>query len=201
VVGAPATGQAPAPGSKTASGERVIPDRKFDLPSLRAMDANVLFDIAMFDPGTTIIEPLRPVRAHLLLADGVLTIADFDGRTAQGRLAGFLQLDGRGSKALWTADMRALDVDLARWLRVPRSAADAPPYVSGKLDALGKGKGAGLSTVETPASLNGDIRMHVRDGTVSHLVVEVLGLDVAQALGLKLTADKSLPILCNVVDL
>ena len=31
-----------------------------------------------------IIEPLRPVRAHILLADGVLTIADFDGVTAAG---------------------------------------------------------------------------------------------------------------------
>ena len=72
--------------AKTAADERVIPDREFDLPSLRAMDANVLIDIAMFDPGTTLIEPLRPVRAHLLLANGVLTLADFDGRTAQGRL-------------------------------------------------------------------------------------------------------------------
>ena len=87
------------------------------------------------------IEPLRPVRAHLLLADGVLTIADFEGRTAQGRLVGFLQLDGRNDRALWTADMRALGIDLAHWLRLKRKAADAPPYISGKLDAMVKVKG------------------------------------------------------------
>ncbi len=47
----PAVG-APAPGSGDAAKEapprraaRVIPDKKFDLPSLRAMDANVLIDI------------------------------------------------------------------------------------------------------------------------------------------------------------
>ena len=102
---------------------RVIPDRVFDLPSLRAMDANVLIDIAMFDPGTTLIEPLRPVRAHLLLADGVLTLADFDGRTAQGRLVGYLQLDGRGKEAVWTADLRALGVELSHWLHLKRSNA------------------------------------------------------------------------------
>ena len=74
-VGTSGEGDPPAAAAgKTASSERVIPDRKFDLPSLRAMDANVLFDIAMFDPGTTLIEPLRPVRAHLMLADGVLTL-------------------------------------------------------------------------------------------------------------------------------
>lgn len=197
-VGAPARGEAPS--AAAASGERVIPDREFDLPSLRAMDANVLIDIAMFDPGTTIIEPLRPVRGHLLLADGVLTIADFEGNTAQGRLAGFLQLDGRGAQALWTADLRALGVDLARWLRLKRDAA-APPYVSGKLDALVKVKGAGRSTAEILGSLAGDIRIHLRDAKVSHLVIEAGGLDIAEALGVFLKGDDALPILCNVVDL
>ena len=199
-VGAPAAGEAPPPSSRTAGGERVIPDKKFDLPSLRAMNANVLIDIGMFDPGTTLIEPLRPVRGHLLLADGVLTIADFEGNTADGRLAGFLQLDGRGAQALWTADLRALGINLARWLRLKRDAA-APPYVSGKLDALVKVKGAGRSTAEILGSLAGDIRIHLRDATISHLIVEAGGLDIAQALGVFIKGDDALPILCNVVDL
>jgi len=199
-VGTPAQGEAPQAGSRTASGERVIPDKKFDLPALRAMDANVLIDIGMFDPGTTLIEPLRPVRGHLLLADGVLTIADFEGNTAQGRLVGFLQLDGRGSQALWTADMRALGVDLTRWLRLKRDAA-SPPYVSGKLDALVKVKGAGRSTAEILGSLAGDIRIHLREASISHLIVEASGLDIAQALGVFIKGDDALPILCNVVDL
>ena len=199
-VGTPAPGEAPAPGSRTAIGDRVIPDKKFDLPSLRAMDANVMIDIGMFDPGTTFIEPLRPVRGHLLLADGVLTIADFEGNTADGRLAGFLQLDGRGTQALWTADLRALGIDLTRWLHLKRNAS-SPPYVSGKLDALVKVKGAGRSTAEILGSLGGDIRMHLREGSISHLVVEVAGLDLAEALGVFIKGDDALPILCNVVDL
>ena len=199
-VGAPVQGEAPQSGSRTATGGRVIPDKKFDLPSLRAMDANVLIDIGMFDSGTTLIEPLRPVRGHLLLADGVLTITDFEGNTAQGRLLGFLQLDGRGSQALWTADLRALGIDLTRWLRFKRDDA-APPYISGKLDALVKVKGAGRSTAEILGSLAGDIRIHLRDASVSHLIVEFAGIDVAQALGVFLKGDDALPILCNVVDL
>ncbi|MEO8525896.1 MAG: AsmA family protein [Caldimonas sp.] len=199
-VGTPVQGEAPPAGSRTSRGERVFPDKKFDLPSLRAMDANVVIEIGMFDPGTTLIEPLRPVRGHLLLADGVLTIADFEGNTAQGRLVGFFQLDGRGPQALWTADLRALGVDLTRWLRLKRDAA-APPYVSGKLDALVKVKGAGRSTAEILGSLAGDIRIHLRDASMSHLIVEASGLDLAQALGVFVKGDDSLPILCNVVDL
>ena len=188
-----------APAGSTPPG-RVIPDKKFDLPSLRAMDANVLFDIAMFDPGTDIIEPLRPARAHLLLADGVLTIADIEGATAQGKLLGYLQLDGRGEQALWTADMRFVGVNLARWLKLKRSG-DAPPYLSGKLDALVKVKGSGRSSAEILASLDGDIRMHMRDAAISHLAVEAVGIDIAQALGMLIKGDDALPILCNVADL
>jgi len=199
-IGTPVPSGSEPAASKVAASGRVIPDKKFDLPSLRAMDANVLIDIAMFDPGTDLIEPLRPGRAHLLLADGVLTIADFEGVTAQGKLAGHLQLDGRGERALWTADLRMVGLNLAQWLRLKRKN-DAPPYVSGKLDALVKVKGSGRSAAEILSTLDGDIRMHVRDGAISHVAVEVGGLDVAQALGMVVKGDEALPILCNVADL
>ena len=201
----PAVGT-PPPGSgagKSAAAHegRVFPDKRFDLPSLHAMNANVVVDIGTFDTGTEIIEPLHPARAHLLLADGVLTIADFVGVTAQGRMEGYVQLDARRDHtALWTADLRLLGVDLAQWLRLKRSG-NAPPYLSGKLDALVKVKGTGRSTAEILGSLAGDLRMHLRDAAVSHVAVEAGGIDVAQALGVMVKGDDALPILCNVADL
>ncbi|HEY2186949.1 MAG TPA: AsmA family protein, partial [Caldimonas sp.] len=196
----PAVG-APAPGTgATPSSGRVIPDKHFDLPSLRAMDANVAIDIGTFDPGTDVIEPLHPARAHLLLADGVLTIADFEGVTAQGKLSGYVQLDGRKDSALWTTDLRLLGVDLEHWLHLKRSG-NAPPYLSGKLDALVKVKGSGRSAAEILGSLNGDIRMHMRGAAISHLAVEAAGVDIAQALGVMVKGDDALPIECNVADL
>ncbi len=58
----PAVGTPNDGAGSSARPGRVIPDKHFDLPSLRAMDANVLVDIAMFDVGTTLIEPLRPAQ-------------------------------------------------------------------------------------------------------------------------------------------
>jgi hypothetical protein len=165
------------------SAERVIPDRKFDLPSLRAMDANVLIDIAMFDPGTTIIEPLRPVHAHLLLADGVLTIADFDGRTAQGRLAGFLQLDGRGKQALWTATcaprrrrrtVAAHQAQRPGLAHVPSRASSTRSSRSRAPAARAPRSSAASTATSAPTCARARSRI---------LVIEALGLDVAQALG------------------
>ena len=62
-------------------------------------------------------------------------------------------------------------------------------------------KGAGRSAAEILASLDGDLRMHMRDAAVSHLVVEAAGIDVAQALGMLVKGDDALPIQCNVADL
>jgi hypothetical protein len=125
-------------------------------------------------PAPSILEPLRNTRAHLLLADGVLTIADFEGTTAQGKLV-------RLPAARRPRQAGALDRRHAPARRRPRAVAApqaqgrfaAVPH--GKLDALVKVKGAGRSAAEILASLDGDLRMHMRERKVSHLVVEAAG--------------------------
>ena len=184
----------------TAKAGRVLPDRRFDLPSLRAMDANVLVDIAYLDLGTALLEPLKPLRTHLTLQGGVLALRDIDARTAEGRLSGEIQLDGRAPKALWNADLRLLGVRLEHWLHQSRSNG-GPPYISGQIDGQVKVAGAGRSTAEILGSLGGAMRFHLRNATVSHLAVELAGIDVAQGLGMLLKGDDALPILCNVIDL
>ena len=200
-VGAPAgpTGAAALPVSATATA-RVLPNRDFDLPSLRAMDANVLIDIDNLDLGTQLLEPLKPLRTHLVLADGVLTLRELDARTGQGRLAGMLQLDGRNRLALWTADLRWSGVRLERWIHEARGAG-APPYATGNLAGRVRVAGQGKSTAAILGSLSGEIRMQLTDATLSHLAIEAAGLDVAQALGELVKGDDSLPVQCAVGDL
>jgi uncharacterized protein involved in outer membrane biogenesis len=191
----PATASVPAP-----KGDRVIPSKAFDLPSLRAMDANVVFDVAYLDLGTPVLQPFRPIRTHLVLTDGVLTLGDIDAATAQGRMRGYLQLDGRQDAALWTADLRLLDVRLEQFLNLERGNGK-PAYVAGRMDAQVKVKGRGKSTADILGSLDGDMRLRLRQATLSHLIAEAGGLDIAQALGLIVTRDNPLPIRCNVADL
>ena len=179
---------------------KVLPDRPFDLAALRAMDANVLIDIRDVDLNTSLLEPLRPLHAHLQLTGGVLTITDLDARTADGRLMGDLRLDGRTATALWNADLRWDGVRLERWLKLAR-ADGAPPYVSGRLNGRATLRGQGRSTAEILASLKGNVRTQLRDGTVSHLVIEAAGIDLAQGLGVLFKGDDSLKVECAVADL
>ena len=198
----PAVGTPPADGGKTKTKGRgkVIPDKRFDLPSLRAMDADVKVDIAEFDTGTDVLASLKPMRAHILLADSVLTIADINANASKGQLVGSLQLDARGQQAKWDANLGLRGVDLADWVRIDRKG-DAPPYIAGKLDAKVDVKGSGRSTAEILGSLDGQVRAHMRSASISHLALEASGLDIAQALGVLIKGDESLKIQCNIIDL
>jgi uncharacterized protein involved in outer membrane biogenesis len=196
-MGAPA---APAPKPGSANPERLLPDREFDLPSLRAMNANVLIDIDRVDLGSRLLEPLTPFRTHVMLADGVLVLRDLDARTGQGHLVGTMQLDGRATTALWTADLRWDGVRLERWIHQAR-AGDAPPYATGALNGRARVAGQGKSTAAILGSLRGEVRMNLVNGTVSHLAVEAAGLDIAQGLGMLVKGDDALPIHCAVADM
>jgi uncharacterized protein involved in outer membrane biogenesis len=186
--------------AKTAARGKLLPDRPFDLPALRAMNADVQIDIAEVDLNTSWLQPLRPLRARLQLDGGVLTIDALDARTAEGRLGGELQLDGRGAVALWSTQLRWSGVRLERWLRQPREG-EAPPYVTGQLGGRADLKGRGRSTADILGSLQGSLRTELRDGTVSHQLVEAAGLDLAESLGLMIKGDDALPIACAVADL
>ena len=206
----PAERGKPAPGlaSKPAPSEavttkapgRVLPDRPFDLPSLRAMDANILVDINSLDLGTKLLEPLNPIRTHLVVKDGVLALNNLDARTGQGNLTGRVQLDGRNALALWTADLRWNGIRLERWIQQTRSG-NAPPYLSGGLNGRARVEGQGKSTAAILGSLRGNVRMNLVNGSVSHLAIEAAGLDIAQALGVMIKGDDALPVLCTVADL
>ena len=179
---------------------KVLPDRPFDLPAMRAMDANVLIDIGEVDLNTKLLQPLKPLSLHLQLVGGVLTLRDLVARTAQGQLRGDLTLDGRAATALWNADLRWDGVRLEQWLQQTR-AKGLPPYVAGKLQGRAVLTGQGRSTAEILASLKGQFRTELRDGAVSHLGVELAGIDLAESLGMLIKGDDALPVQCAVADL
>jgi uncharacterized protein involved in outer membrane biogenesis len=192
-----AVGAAPA-GSATLA--KVLPSRPFNLATLRAMDADVHIAIAEVDTNTSRLEPLRPFAAHLLLHAGVLTLTDMDAGIAQGHLGGTLSLDGQQEQAHWVAVLHWDGVQLQRWIHQPR-ATGLPPYVSGQLQGHATLQGSGRSTAEILANLQGDMGATVAHGTLSHLLVELGGLDLAESLGVYVKGDNALVLNCALADL
>jgi uncharacterized protein involved in outer membrane biogenesis len=194
---------APAVGATTGASApqaKVLPTRPFDLAALRAMDADVHIAIDQVDANTSLLEPLRPLAAHLQLTSGLLTLTDIEARTAQGHLGGTLALDGQQDRAHWVAALNWDGVQLQRWIHQQR-AAPQPPYVTGQMQGHATLQGSGRSTAEILATLQGDISATVEHGTLSHLLVEMGGLDLAQSLGVLVKGDNPLVLDCALADL
>jgi uncharacterized protein involved in outer membrane biogenesis len=160
----------------------------------------VQIDIDRLDANTPLLESVRPLRAHLQLTRGLLTLTDIDARTAQGHLGGTVALDGQRNIANWVAALNWDGVQLQSWIRQQRTKG-LPPYVSGRLHGAAVLLGQGRSTAEILATLNGDIGTSVEQGSVSHLVVEAGGLDVAEVLGVYFKGDNALALNCAVADI
>src|SRR6185295_4969589 len=93
VGAAPAPAVAPEQKPPRKPGDRVLPNRAFDLPSLSAMDANIVLAFDRAELGRIFALPLQPLKAHLTLAEGKLALRDLEARTADGNLLGAVSLD------------------------------------------------------------------------------------------------------------
>ncbi len=227
-AGPPAAANKPAASTSTATANgRVLPDKRFDLPSLKAMDADVQVAIDQVDFGTTAVAPLQKLKVHVLLDAGVLHLDDLETTVAGGQFKGMTQLDANMQPAKWLARLDITGVDIAGWLRglktddaTPTAKATAPnalkkereqaskggdqavqSYVTGVLSGKLNVRGEGNSTAQILSSLDGPIDISLRDGTISHLVTEAMGLDLAQALGVYIKGDNPLPLRCARFDL
>lgn len=202
---------------KTPPG-RVLPRREFDIPSLRRMDADVMLQLDRLDLGTPRLESMAPLQGRVRLQGGVLGVQDLLARTSNGSVRGGITVDARSQASpLWRADLRWDGIDLERFVKVrnPRAAsapapsgeapaaatARAPGYISGQLAGAAKVTGHGRSIAAVFATLDGSAGLWVRDGRVSHLLVELAGIDLAESLGLLVTGDRSLPLRCAVTQL
>ncbi|HZX30529.1 MAG TPA: AsmA-like C-terminal region-containing protein [Rhodocyclaceae bacterium] len=203
----------PAFGTRSEEGTPVrrrpghlIPDRPLDLPSLKNLQAHVTVNLDEVDLGKAFREPIRPFKATLTLEESRLGLAKVDARTAKGHLSGDISVDARQKNPQWHADLAWDGIRLEDWIRGAKARPAAaeggrPPYFTGTLLGRAKLAGEGKSTAEVLASLDGEITLSVRNGSLSHLIIEVLGLDLAQGLGVALRGDEDLPMQCAVMDL
>lgn len=115
----------------------------------------------------------------------------------------------KGPPTAWLIDLKWKDIDLEQWLQVSedrkREAKEAgeeipPAYLTGTLNGRTRLKGSGDSTHALLSSIDGDISMYIHGGTISHLLIELMGIDLAQAVGLWFGKDQSLAMQCAVMD-
>lgn len=200
-VGAP---QSTKEGETTAASQRaeaekkkarptVLPDEPFKLEKLRSMDADVKLTAHEINAPKL---PLEKMRTHLLLEDGVLELKPLDFGTAGGKIAARITLDARQPSIATTfvADIRGLELPkLFPTVEITKKAA-------GKLSGVAALTAQGNSIAYMLGSANGDIGVIMGQGSISNLLVELAGLDIAESLKYLLDKDREIPLRCAYGD-
>ncbi len=207
---------APAFGARTPEGKllkppagRIMPNRILNLPALKKMDAQLDINLDYVDLGKAFSQPIAPYKATLILAQGKLTLANIVAQTAKGQVKGQFSVDTQPELPLWQADLAWDGIQLEQWIKVVNRRATArkkktqvkqPPYMTGTLYGKAHLTGKGRSTAQLFSALDGEVSAYIRQGSISHLVIEGLGLDIAQGLSLW-RHDKPLVMDCAVVNM
>jgi uncharacterized protein involved in outer membrane biogenesis len=196
----PAVG-VPKPEQASTPRPRVLPDKAFNLPSLKAMNADVDIAIDVFDSGSAVLQPMRDLRGHIDLHQGLLRLERLSTRLAAGSVKGLIELDARqGPPARLRADLDLDGVRIEQWVTVLRRDKQAP-YLSGELSGGIDVTGRGQSVAQMLGSLDGVANLQLTQGEVSHLGIELAGLDLMQGLFEYFKGDESLKVQCAQLQL
>ncbi len=200
IGGNPATGkgetaseeQQQAARAKRASG-KLLPAKPIELGKLRSMDADVELVAARVDSPRL---PLESMSAHLLLEDGMLTLVPLEFGAAGGRLTGTVRVDARTDPADMAFNMQFQNMQLPKLLPKVKLMHDALGSLSGVVNLEGKGN----STASMLATSNGELGFIMGRGRMSNLLLEVAGLDIAEALGFLIGRDQQVTLRCAYAD-
>lgn len=216
---APAFGAVPSTEGKVRQADKLFPDQSLDFATYGRMNADIDIALDAVDLGQAFKQRIAPLKLRLTLLKHKLSLAELQASTAQGTLTGALAIDAHDSRNPdlppqvapdWDIRLDVHDIQLDQWLKVsppptrpaasPHAKADAPAYIRGKLSGKARLQGQGRSTAALLRSLNGQLSLMVRQGEISHLLIEAAGLDIAQAVGVMLRGDQPLPMQCAVMD-
>lgn len=174
---------------KQAASTRVLPDRAYDLDTLRAMDADVRLKAHHINAPKL---PIDDMDAHLLLDAGVLRMDPLNFGVAGGDIRSTIRMDAREDIIRTQADIGVRKLDLQKLLPTPAAGKDAIGRVGGDIRLSGTGN----SVARMLATANGDVAVGMGKGNVSNLLMEFAGLDLQEALKFLLTKDRQVPIRC-----
>lgn len=184
------------PEEKDADG-RVLPDSELPFSALHQLDADL--DLRLVDvraAGAT----LDVLTADLTLDDGTLRLQPLRAERGEAQVTAFASLYSKAQPV-----QTDLKVDLSR-LSLERIIGDVPLAsvpVTGRLGGNVELGMSGDTLAEMLGSADGSIFLAMDDGQLSGLLIELLGLDVTEALGLAVTEgddDAAVPIRCALTQ-
>lgn len=184
--------QKQAGAAKRASG-KLLPSKPIELDKLRVMDADVTLDAKRVESPKL---PVESLNAHLVLEDGLLVLQPFELGAAGGRLTGVVSFDARQAPADVDINLQVQNLQLPRLMPRAKLLQDSLGSISGAVNLAGKGDSAATIL----ATSSGELGVIMGQGRMSNLLLEIAGLDVAEALGFLIGKDQQVTLRCAYAD-
>ena len=180
-------------GAVLAAQDKVLPQQPYRLDKLRAMDADVSLDAAQ------VIAPPLPIDAlsgHLLIENGLARLQPLTLQGAGGRIESFVSLDASRNPIVTDAQIALRGLQLPKLFPNAELTEDSAGRIGGRIVL----QGTGNSIAQMLGSADGEVGAVMGRGRISNLLLELAGLDLAEALRFKLGKDRVIPVRCAYAD-
>ncbi|MGF6656779.1 uncharacterized protein involved in outer membrane biogenesis [Paraburkholderia youngii] len=181
-------------GAAAQPSNRALPVAEFRTDRWKAIDADVKFT------GRRIIKnanlPITDLYTHVVMTDGVLSLVPLKFGVAGGSLASDIYLDGSGAPLKGRFAMSARHLKLKQLFPNFKTMQSALGEINGDASLSATGN----SPAALAATSNGELKALVTEGTVSRLLMEAAGLNVANVVYEKLFGNRDVKINCAAAD-
>ncbi len=173
---------------------RLLPEIPFNTALWGRLDADVAFAAASLLRSEA--QPLARLQGRLQLQDRQLRLDPLTFDLAGGQLRAQVLLDAKSSPMKGTTTLQLRGVQLQRLL----PDVDLGRSAIGRLDGDARLAGSGDSVGRMLASADGRVSLVAKDGLVSRLLMEKIGLHLLEILRLNLAGDETVALRCAVAD-
>src|SRR4051812_18243660 len=178
--------------SLEAQRHRLLPDEKFKVDRLKAMDADVKFT------GESIRNkdlPVKHVLTHLKIDDGLMVnSANFS--VAEGNIFSNLTINARGKIPSGEVKVDVKHLQLAKLFPKMELTEGAVGTIGGITNLKSQGESVGALL----ASSNGHFGMVMAGGEINELLLSAIDLDGAELMKVLFAGNKNVPLRCAVID-
>ncbi|QOY95983.1 AsmA family protein [Massilia sp. UMI-21] len=177
---------------------KMLPVEEFKTERWNALDADVRFAAERIVRDTAF--PISKLSTHLKMDNAVLNLEPIEFAMAGGLVRSNIRLDGRGRagpKAIKAqAKITARGIEIKKLFPKIEQLQASVGSISG--DASLSAQGNSVSSLL--AGSNGELKTLINQGQVSKLLLEMMGLNVANIIVTKLFGDKQVQLNCMATD-
>jgi AsmA protein len=184
----------PLVGTKQPKESGVLPDMPFEAQRWESVDTDVRIRAGTIKRPEQL--PLDKLATRIRMRDKVLSLDPLDFGIAGGRLAGTIRLDGNQEPIRGEVKMRVQNLQLAKLFPTVKQAQGS----IGDLNGLIELSGTGDSVAKLLGTSNGKIGVYMDEGKISRFLMELIALDLWDAVRVKLRGDKEIDIRCAIAD-